>query len=552
MLRRRWTVLLLAGLLIGGGALVAMSVAWIGPEVTRLLERQLAGQLMVRSWSLQLRPTVTVVARGVEFRGAPTPSSWNTRFRAERVEFQLDGVRLLLGHVRIARIALGSPDLIVEARGKGSHDEPPAWAQARREGSRGESGARPPWLVAADPLPLEIRNGRLTLSGGDEIKAITGADGQLIYSSALDRLDYHLAWSSGKTARLRVSGHVTGLRTDPPKLLARVETGELVFPGYAPVERLQGEIQWTTRGAEDVALTARWGSASLTARFKAGWGPPFPWLRGDLSASTLELGPFLRQIVEGLPDRHAPSSHTAGLISSADAEPSRAAWLPWARKIGVDLRLRVGSALLNGEPLGSLHAQLIADAGLWHLQGIRLRLNEGEPSGYVRLDLRPPRPRVTLFAQGPGLALFREGLPEPYRLVGGHLTFETFLQWEGLSWREFRKSVRGQGELRIQDGRVAAARLIRQVEIQGIPRSGWEKKPDFAFGELLARYRFSGPRVLAQTLALSGPEWEIRGEGVLDLSGHLDLRLTGRSPRVPRITGFLSGDVAHPRLVVSP
>ncbi len=552
MLRHRWIVLLLAGLLIGGGALVALSVAWIGPEVTHLLERQLPGSLVVRSWSLQLRPTVTVVARGVEFRSAPAPSSWNPRFRAERVEFQLDGIRLLLGQLRIARIGLESPELTLEAQDRDSHVEPQARAQGRHEDARGESGVRPPRLVTADPLPLEIRQGRLTFRGGNESKAITGVGGRLTYSPALDRLDYDLVWSYGKTAQLRVSGHLTGLRTDPSKLLARVETGELVFPGHAPVEGLRGEIRWTPRGAEDVALTARWGSARLAARFKAGWGPSSPWLRGEFSASTIDLAPFIRQIAEGFRDRQAPSSRTAGLVSSAHAEPSLAAWLPWARQIGVDLRLRVASARLNGEPLGALHAQLIADAGLWHLQGIRLSLDEGEPSGYVRLDLRHPRPHVTLFAQGPGLALFREGLPEPYRLVGGHLTFETLLQWEGLSWREFRKSMRGQGEFRIQDGRVATAQLIRHVEIQGIPRSGWEKKPDLAFDELLARYRFSGPRVLAQTLALSGPEWEIRGEGVLDLSGHLDLRLTGRAPRIQRLTGFLSGDVTHPRLVVSP
>jgi hypothetical protein len=341
-----------------------------------------------------------------------------------------------------------------------------------------------------------------------------------------------------------------------PKGTVTLEKGRFAFPGQPPVTDLRGRISWTHRGAETAALTGRWGAAEVSARLQAGWGGSPPTLRGDLSASTLDLTPILHWVAGGLAELPASAGASAAppgarLLPQAQAAPAAPAWPPWTRALGVDLRLRAASVRLNGEPLGPLQAQLWAAGGLWHLQGIRLTLPEGEPHGYVRLDLRTVRPRGTLFVKGPGLALFTGGLPEPYRPVSGELTVETLLQWEGLSWREFKQSARGRGEVRIRDGRLATARLIRHVEIQGIPRSTWEGRSLLAFEDLTARYRIAGARVVTQALTLSGPAWEVRGEGVVHLSGRLDFRLTGRASEVPRLTGFLRGDLARPRLVLA-
>ena len=618
MLRRRWILLLLAGLLIGGGALGAFSAVRARSTIVRFFERQIPGPLTVRSWALQVRPGVTVVARGVEIGAAPT-SSKNPLFTAQRVDLRLDPIRLLLGQLRITRISLHVPEVSMEALGRGWSVEPET--RAPRERLRGESGSRPPRIVIADPLPLEIHDGRLTFRWGSEIKAVSHVSGQLTSSQGTRRIEYRLAWPSTGDGRVEMSGLVATLGKDAFNLQARmksaggemtgdatfaldpdpsralilsgrvtgkghtavlpgvsvsfqgsgtgsvtvegplearrvrgsvtVEDGQLGVVGHAPIEAIRGRIEWTPEGAESPLLTGQWGSAALRARLKAGWGASPPGLRGELSASAIDLAPLLGRIAGGLQDRPSLSPRIAPLVPPAHAAPAKVTWPAWAREIGLDLRLRVASARLNGEPLGPLHAQLWATAGLWHLQGIRLILAEGEPRGYLRLDLRSPRPRGTLFAQGPGLALFREGLPDPYRISGGQLTFETLLQWEGLSWPEFRESVRGQGELRIRNGRLDTARLIRHVEIRGIPRSGLEGKPFLAFDELWTRYRVAGPRVVTQTLALTGPAWEVRGEGFVHLSGHLNFRLTGRSRQNQRVTGLLQGDLEHPRLVIS-
>ena len=94
--------------------------------------------------------------------------------------------------------------------------------------------------------------------------------------------------------------------------------------------------------------------------------------------------------------------------------------------------------------------------------------------------------------------------------------------------------------------------LSRHVEIQGLASSGREARSLLSFDELSARYRVTGPRVSAESLVLSGPAWEIRGEGAVDFSGHLEFQLTGHSPRIQRLTGRLQGDLARPRLILSP
>ncbi len=617
MWRRRRVLLLLTILVIGVGALGALTAARARSTVVRFFERQIPGQLTVSSWALQLRPGVTVVARGVALRAAPT-SSKNPLFTAQRVDFRLDPVRLLLGRVRITRMSFDTPELSVEALGRAWIAEPEA--RARPERARGDSGSRTPGIIIADPLPLEIHHGHLTLRWGSELKTLSDVNGQLVYSQGGRRIEYRLAWTGAGDGPAEMSGFVVALGGDSFTLEARVkssgselvahaafaldqgpfhafvlsgqvtargqtaapgapvsfqgsgtgsvavegplearrvrgnvtvEDGRLGVVGHPPIEAIRGRIMWTSEGAESPAMTGQWRSATLRARLRADWSGRSPRLRGELSVSSVDLGPLLGWITKGLQDRPSPSPRTVPVVPLADAAPARAPWPAWARQIGVDLRLRVASARLNGEPLGALHAQLLAAAGLWHLQGIRLILDEGQPRGYLKLDLRSPRPRGTLFAQGPGLALFRQGLPEPYRLSGGHLTFETFLQWEGLSWPEVRQSVRGQGELRIQDGRLETARLIRHLEVVGLPRLGLEEAPFFAFHELWTRYRVAGPRVVTQTLALTGPAWEVRGEGFLQLSGRLNFRLTGYSQQNQRVTGLLDGDLEHPRLVIS-
>ena len=92
MPRRRWVLLLLTVLLIGGGALAALGVARTRSTVVRFLERQIPGQLTVNSWTVQLRSSVMVVARGVAIGAAPTFSQ-KPLFTARRVDVQLDPVR---------------------------------------------------------------------------------------------------------------------------------------------------------------------------------------------------------------------------------------------------------------------------------------------------------------------------------------------------------------------------------------------------------------------------------------------------------------------------
>lgn len=617
--RRRVIVLLSAALLIGGGVLVVSSVGRIGPAVVKLLERQIHGQLTVRSWTVQFRPSPVLIAHGVEMSGTPT-LSWESLFRARRVELHFHVFRLLLGQLRITRIGLDSPELNLEALAGRWSVEPEA--RPPREGPPGESGSLPARLIISDPLPFEIRHGRLTLPWGGGTRILTGVSGRLDYSQGGRRLEYRLAWSSGASGRMEINGLVIPMGRDAFELQARVkssgdevvgeaslalelqgpfgapilsgrvsgkgqvavlpgtwvslqgsgsgratvegsrearhlkgsltvEDGRIELAGQPPIESLRGRIVWTSEGADFLAVNGRWESLPLRARLNARWRSRPPTLRGELFVSAIDLTPLLGRIAEALQDRPATSSRPAPLVPSAQAAPAKTAKPAWAREMGVDLRLRAASAHLNGERLGSIQAQLLAAAGLWHLQGIRLTLDEGDLRGYIRLDVRSERPRGTLFAQGPGLALLREGLPEPYRIAGGSLRFETLLRWEGLSWREFRESVRGQGELQIRDGRLATAQLIRHVEIRGIPPSGWEAKPFLAFDELWTRYRVAGPQVVAQALAVVGPAWEVRGEGTLHFSGHLDFRLTGHSPQFQQLTGLLQGDLTHPRLVIS-
>ncbi|MCY4549970.1 MAG: AsmA family protein [Defluviicoccus sp.] len=382
--------------------------------------------------SVSLSPAVVAEKIAVANAG------WGSRpamATVERAEIQVELIPLIVGDIRIARLVLVEPDILLET----GRDGTPNWRFSKSRG-------RPAGKGAASPIPVvqrvEIVRGRLTYRNGKSGETIRvrlddvaiGArsrDGALTLradgawnrspfalSGAVDTFaDFASGRPVGVDAVARAFGleaRLAGTVAEPRRpagldLLVAVEGAGLSTLAAALGRRLPtpGPIALAARvrgGAgridlDRIRLTL--GSSRLSGRIALARRGARPRLTGKLVSERLDLTGLLAS-PGGAREPAAPRAAGPRRVFPDDPLP-----LAWLDAADLDLAFVVARLIVRPLPFDAVSTRIRLDRGALRLDPLSASVAASRVDGALRLDARRSPPALALALRAPDLDLGR-------------------------------------------------------------------------------------------------------------------------------------------------
>ena len=528
--------------------------------------------------SVSLSPAVVAEKIAVANAG------WGSRpamATVERAEIQVELIPLIVGDIRIARLVLVEPDILLET----GRDGTPNW---RFPKSRG----RPAGKGAASPIPVvqrvEIVRGRLTYRNGKSGETIRvrlddaaiGArsrDGALTLRAdgAWNRSPFLLSGSvdsfadfaSGRPVRVDAVARAFGLEArlagtvvEPRRpagldLRLAVEGAGLSALAAALGRRLPtpGPIALAARvrggaGRIDVdRIRLTLGSSRLSGRIALARRGARPRLTGKLVSGRLDLTELLASPGEV---REPAAPRGAGPRRVFPDDPLPLAWLDAA---DLDLALVVARLIVRPLPLDAVSTRIRLDRGALRLDPLSAALAASRVDGALHLDTRRSPPALALALRAPDLDLGRllkeSGAPG---LFEGKARLRAELRGSGGSIAALMAGLDGEILLRADRGRLKTQAFDAAVggAVLGtlFPReTGWTAVNCAASSIAVAKGRASSRATVVDTEHAT-----VAVRGGVDLARET-LRLTvAPRPRIatpnPAVPVYVRGTLADPEL----
>lgn len=428
-----------------------------------------------------------VVAERVSFANAP----WGSRpemARLERLEAQVALLPLLRGEIRLSRLVLVKPDILLETGPKGQAN----W-KFGEEGGGGEGGAA---LPVTEGVRVRIQKAKLAFRDGrtgrtyrlaiDEMVLKPGGDGLGIsLKGTAENLPVTLEGTTGPLTRLTTQGamfpveltaDVGGVRA---KLSGRVR--DLLLPGRyvhlkvsVAAKDLGALKDWmgaAAAGLRDLSLKADLGAegprflvknlklradgSDLSGQVHADASGKKPMVKADLRSSRLDL----TQLMAG---EKAKKPTAGGKIFSREPLPLGA-----LSAAEVEVHYAAKELVTPTVRLHDLDVTLTLHKGRLSVKPLTARMAEGRMEGELGLDAarRPPEAALLLKVQkaSVGQLLKEAGLPG---LAKGRVDFEARLRGRGKSVAAIMASLDGQTKLLMGKGEASTAGL--DVAIGGL------------------------------------------------------------------------------------
>ena len=449
----KWAGLLLAVPVVGAAAVLsAIDLndyrGEIAAEFRALTGRDLAigGDIGL---ALSFRPAVVVEDLAVANPG------WGSRpamARFGRAEARLELLPLAVGELRIDRLVLVEPDILLETDAGGV----PNWRFApETEGGRAETGAGPASPAKAGPdggpaIPLfsriEIRRGRLTFRDGQD-----GAETRIdLHHATLAaqspdaplRIHAEGAWNrspfllsgtvdslarltSGAPVGLDIEGEAFGMAVRlagsaaQPHRLAGLDLGVSIrgadlstlaplagpgLPRLGPLDLAAG-VRGGAARVEIDRIELSLGSSDLSGRLAVARRGPRPRVAGSLVSRRIDLAELLPPgAPEAPPGGAAPASAGAkpGRVFPDDPLP-----LAGLEAVDLDLELRVAELAVPSAPTASIAGRVALDGGALRLKPLSVTVAGSRVEASLRLDSRQAPPRFALALDAADLDLGR-------------------------------------------------------------------------------------------------------------------------------------------------
>jgi len=431
MKRLKWiagglAVAVVAVLVAGYAALAALDLESYRGEIERRAENATGRELTLdgaMSLSMGFSPTVEV--SGVRLANA----DWGSRPQMatiERFEVEVALLALLTGDIRVSRLVLVKPDILLETGPDGQGNWALGTAGEQPAGSAGGSAVRLPEISGVRIEDATVRY-RDSQSGLDLVTNVakasldTAGDGLAIraegtYQSVPFELDGTVGALSALLAGagrypldLKVQARDTQLQLDgvldqtgrdvSPDVELSAETGSLAnltalaglpdlnLPDIGPAQ-LTSRVRGTDAGYSFTGLKAELAGSDLAGEATvdlAGAGIRFT---ADLSSSTLDLRPFSATAEAATSD--APDA--AGRLFPDTPLPLAA-----LRKLDADVQLKAGVVKLAEDfSVGELRLSATAEAGRLELKPLKAKLADGTGDVALVLDARQSPADVTI------------------------------------------------------------------------------------------------------------------------------------------------------------
>ena len=453
----KWAALAVAVLVAAAAAaLYSIDVNSYRDEIAAEFRRATGRDLVIGGdidLSISLTPAVVVE------RVAIANADWGSRpsmVSLERAEAEVELLPLLTGDIRVTRLILVEPDILLETNATGlsnwragppSDDRSGAPAGSEGEAERkGEAGGGPP------PVPIfnhvEIRRGRLTYRDartGEEMRFdLDRVSAKAESFDAPMEIDAGGAWNgapfsvsgtveslasvaSGGPARLELEAEAFGFdarlagtvaepgEPDGLDLSVAVRGADLstLAPLAGPGLPKLGPVAFDARlkgGADKLRiedLKAALAASDLSGRIDLVLSGPRPRVSGVLESSGIDLA--------GLRPELAGSSRPAGAGSSAkrqEVQPDRVfpdGPLPLDALKAVDLDLTLSVERLAGYsvPVGAVQAGISLDNGMLSVKPFSATVAGSRVDGELRIDAHGATPSFRLAAGAPELDLGR-------------------------------------------------------------------------------------------------------------------------------------------------
>ncbi len=380
---------LTAVILIAGALAVLLSVDVGGYREDIEAEfRRASGRDLVIGGDIGLAISLTpaVVVEQVSVANA----GWGSRpamAALARAEAEVELLPLFAGDIRVTRLILVEPDILLERNADGRANWQAGSSQAGRAGAPGrargaqerpaEAGGGPP--LAAFFSHVEIRGGRLTYrdarTGEDMRLDLDRLSAEAASFDAPLEIDAAGAWNG---VPLRVSG-----RVDSPARLAARQSVSVVFEAALAGSDLSGRIELAMAG-------------------------PRPRLAGTLEARAIDLA-GLRPGAGGSTPSAAAAGGGAGPAALRPGRVFSDAPLSLDGLKAVDLDLALSIGALAGYPVsaGALEARVSLDNGALAIAPFRATLAGSPVEGAFHLDASQAVPRVRLAARADRVDLGR-------------------------------------------------------------------------------------------------------------------------------------------------
>ncbi len=381
--------------------------------------------------SISLSPAVVVE------RVAIANADWGSRphmIVVERVEAEIEVLPLLAGDIRVTRLILVEPDILLETNSDGLSNwqaTPPADDRAAEKAERkDEADDDPP------PIPIfthvEIRRGRLTYKDagtGDEMQldldrgsaraASFGVPLAIDAEGTWNRTPFSIAGTvnslvrlaSGQPVELALDAEVfgfaarlSGVVAEPGKfadLDLRIAVRGADLSTLAPLAGSDlpklGPVVFDARveGSADKLriedLEAALASSDISGRIDLSLAGPRPHLTGTLASNRIDLAE-LREVFAG-----------SGGARRQNGQPDRVfsddlIALDGFRAADLDLTLSVEKLTGYSVPVGAVRARMNLDNGSLEIKPFSATVAGSEVEGELRLDTGRATPRLRLVA----------------------------------------------------------------------------------------------------------------------------------------------------------
>ena len=526
--------------------------------------------------------------------------------RADSAVVTIAPLAALRGLVQVRAVVVDAPRLILVRDAEGWNIDsllsPPAGAAPAPPAP--PLAATPAVATATDDAPpLAPRIGSLTMRNGTV--QVTDRDQQPPVSLTIDQVDLAVSdWAPGQPVRLRASAALFGAAATNAELDGTVTPGEpstadvsatwqpLALAAVVPLVPqlaqlgLQGEVGGTLRfngplpadGDVLSVLPLAALSGTLTLRDVAVTHATLPVPVSDLTGSiafgaeAIELSAAQLRI-DGQPAtlgcRIAPPTATSARcqlgverlplqrfgLGESEAHGVRVEVdLPVAPgAAGHRLQLAVGGGQLRGAPLQSIAATGAMQDGTLTIEQATMEAFGGSArldGSCTAIDTPAPECATHVTVQGARLAGVLAGLgSDAARRLDGRLTADLQVAVRGRDADALRRSLRGGGTVRIDDGVIHDLNLAQRVlgalpGVSGLMSSGGRVAQllgsgDTRFSQLTATLRVADQRLASDDVRLTATDFDVEAAGSTGFAGDLSARGTfrGAAPLVDDLVG---------------
>ncbi|MDQ6953878.1 MAG: AsmA family protein [Mariprofundaceae bacterium] len=258
-----------------------------------------------------------------------------------------------------------------------------------------------------------------------------------------------------------------------------------------------------------------------------------PDIRLRVAAKSLHLDPWLPQPKAAVASS-VEATDNAQAAEAAGIEPDLRFLKPWR----VSMQMQVEQLFMRGLELGNLRGALKGDRGIFKLDPLSFDLAEGQVRETASLNVNryPASWTESIHISGLKLKPVLQAVAG-IDLLDGTMQLDTKLKATGLLPASSKTTLRGTGQLLLQNGRMKGfdiAGALRNLSALGTPADSTQKYTDFA--QLQASFKIRKGIAKNDDLFMASPLFRLTGKGLVDLpKSTLDYKVR------PKLIGSLIG-----------